>query len=68
MESRNQRENLEEELAELNREIEELTSDTGEAAIERLQDEIKNCKNILKCGVCFDRPKEVNLQLPPFLS
>ncbi|GLT71354.1 hypothetical protein SLA2020_433820 [Shorea laevis] len=56
---RNQRENLEEELAELNREIEELTSETGEAAIQKLQDEIKNCKNILKCGVCFDRPKEV---------
>lgn len=43
----------------LNAQLAELTSETGEAAILRLQDEIKNCKNILKCGVCFDRPKEV---------
>ncbi|GLT39461.1 hypothetical protein SLA2020_136500 [Shorea laevis] len=56
---RNQRKDLEEELEELNREIARLTSETGEAAIQKLQDEIKNCKNILKCGVCFDRPKEV---------
>ncbi|KAK6937028.1 hypothetical protein RJ641_034058 [Dillenia turbinata] len=31
----------------------------SEAAIQKLQDEIKDCKAILKCGVCFDRPKEV---------
>ncbi|GLU19552.1 hypothetical protein SLE2022_357980 [Rubroshorea leprosula] len=56
---RNERKDLEEELEEVNREIARLTSETGEAAIQKLQDEIKNCKNILKCGVCFDRPKEV---------
>lgn len=38
-----------------------MSSETGEAAIQKLQDEIKECKAILKCGVCFDRPKEVNL-------
>ncbi|KAK6272782.1 hypothetical protein POUND7_009865 [Theobroma cacao] len=56
---RSQRKKLEEELMELNSMVAELTSETGETAIQKLQDEIKNCKNILKCGVCFDRPKEV---------
>lgn len=46
---------------ELNRTVDELTSETGEAAIQKLQDEIKDCKAILKCGVCLDRPKEVCL-------
>lgn len=44
---------------ELNKELEELGSETVEAVIVRLQEEIKSQKNILKCGVCFDRPKEV---------
>ncbi|KAK9122644.1 hypothetical protein Sjap_012246 [Stephania japonica] len=50
---------LKEELDEVNSTIDQLNSETGEAAIQRLQDEIKDCKAILKCGVCFDRPKEV---------
>ncbi|PIA53230.1 hypothetical protein AQUCO_00900069v1 [Aquilegia coerulea] len=50
---------LEEELAEVNSSILEMTSESGEAAIQRLQDEVKDCKAILKCGVCSDRPKEV---------
>lgn len=53
------RKKLDEELAELNMQITELTLGSGEAAIQKLQDEIKDCKSILKCGVCFDRPKEV---------
>ncbi|KAI3450877.1 hypothetical protein Pfo_007542 [Paulownia fortunei] len=56
---RGERKKLDEELMELNRTVAELTSETGEAAIQRLQEEIKDCKAILKCGVCFDRPKEV---------
>ncbi|KAJ4839600.1 hypothetical protein Tsubulata_040519 [Turnera subulata] len=56
---RNERKKLGEELVELNAKIEELTSETSEAAIQRLQDEIKDCKSILKCSVCSDRPKEV---------
>ncbi|KAL3615914.1 hypothetical protein CASFOL_040208 [Castilleja foliolosa] len=56
---RNERKKLDEELMELNRTVEELISATGEAAIQKLQEEIKDCKAILKCGVCFDRPKEV---------
>jgi hypothetical protein len=40
-------------------EVMELTSENEEATIQKLQDEIKDCKAILKCGVCFDRPKEV---------
>ncbi|KAH6829801.1 histone mono-ubiquitination 2 [Perilla frutescens var. hirtella] len=56
---RGERQKLDEEMAELNRTVEKLASETGEAAIQKLQDEIKDCKGILKCGVCFDRPKEV---------
>lgn len=47
----------------MNTKVAELTSGSGEAAILKLQDEIKDCKAILKCGVCFDRPKEVCLSL-----
>ncbi|KAK9273851.1 hypothetical protein L1049_018663 [Liquidambar formosana] len=56
---RSEKKKLEEELMEMNRKVAEMTSESGEAAIQRLQDEIKDCKSILKCGVCFDRPKEV---------
>ncbi|KAG6433183.1 hypothetical protein SASPL_104791 [Salvia splendens] len=56
---RSERKKLDEEMIELNRTVEKLTAETGEAAIQKLQDEIKDCKAILKCGVCFDRPKEV---------
>lgn len=50
---------LDEELKELNVRVAELSAASGEAAIQKLQDEIKDCKAMLKCGVCFDRPKEV---------
>ncbi|XP_071712414.1 E3 ubiquitin-protein ligase BRE1-like 2 [Rutidosis leptorrhynchoides] len=50
---------LDEELADLNMKVTELTLGSSEAAIQKLQDDIKDCKSILKCGVCFDRPKEV---------
>lgn len=58
-ETRNERKKLDDELMELNRKIAELSSESGEAAMQRLQDEIKDCKDVLKCGVCSDRPKEV---------
>lgn len=60
-ESRAEKRKAQEELAEINRQIAELEAETGEAAVQKLQDEIKDCKAILKCGVCFDRPKEVSL-------
>lgn len=47
----------------MNTKVAELTSGSGEAAILKLQDEIKDCKAILKCGVWYDRPKEVCLCL-----
>ncbi|KAI3791297.1 hypothetical protein L2E82_05029 [Cichorium intybus] len=53
------RKKLDEELVELNMKVTELTLGSGEAAIKKLEEEIKECKSILKCGVCFDRPKEV---------
>ncbi|KAK9156609.1 hypothetical protein Scep_003183 [Stephania cephalantha] len=56
---RTEKARLKEELDEMNSVIDQLNSETGEAAIQRLQDEVKDCKAILKCGVCFDRPKEV---------
>jgi len=33
----------------------------GAPGIERLQEEIKEYKAILKCSVCHDRPKEVSM-------
>ncbi|KAL6000781.1 hypothetical protein ACLOJK_006507 [Asimina triloba] len=51
---------LEEELAEWNSRVSEMNSENREATIQKLQDEIKECKAILKCGVCFDRPKEIS--------
>ncbi|KAK7320550.1 hypothetical protein VNO77_30120 [Canavalia gladiata] len=56
---RNSREKLEEELRELNGKIAELTSETGETTIQKLENEIRICKNMIKCTVCTDRPKEV---------
>lgn len=56
---RRERNKLDEELKELNVRVAELSAASGEAAIQKLHDEIKDCKAMLKCGVCFDRPKEV---------
>ncbi|KAK9941380.1 hypothetical protein M0R45_017986 [Rubus argutus] len=56
---RSLRKNIEEELWELNSRVAEMSSETGEAAIQKLQSDIKFCKNILQCSVCTDRPKEV---------
>jgi E3 ubiquitin-protein ligase BRE1 len=56
---RGEKRKLEEEYEEVKNEVLELTSENEEATIQKLQDEIKDCKAILKCGVCFDRPKEV---------
>lgn len=36
----------------------------GGPGIERLQEEIKEYKAILKCSVCHDRPKEVSMPFP----
>uniref|UniRef100_A0A453GJH4 E3 ubiquitin protein ligase n=2 Tax=Triticinae TaxID=1648030 RepID=A0A453GJH4_AEGTS len=55
---RSEKRKLEEEYEEVKNEVTELTSENEEATIQKLQDEIKECKAILKCGVCFDRPKE----------
>lgn len=61
--SRSSRKKLEEELRELNIKVADMSSETGEAAIQKLQDEIKSCKSILKCSVCSDRPKEVTCHI-----
>ncbi|XP_020526142.1 E3 ubiquitin-protein ligase BRE1-like 2 isoform X1 [Amborella trichopoda] len=50
---------LEEELEAFNSKVAQMSSENEEAAVEKLQDEIKEYKAILKCGVCYDRPKEV---------
>ncbi|XP_030524209.1 E3 ubiquitin-protein ligase BRE1-like 2 isoform X2 [Rhodamnia argentea] len=56
---REERKKLEEEIVECNNKVAELTAESGEAAVKRLQDEIKDCRAMLKCSVCLDRPKEV---------
>ncbi|KAE9596238.1 hypothetical protein Lal_00048646 [Lupinus albus] len=56
---RSSRKKLEDELMEMNRQIAELSSETGEEAVQKLEDELKVCKNMIKCTVCYDRLKEV---------
>uniref|UniRef100_A0A2P2LH56 E3 ubiquitin protein ligase n=1 Tax=Rhizophora mucronata TaxID=61149 RepID=A0A2P2LH56_RHIMU len=56
---RSTRNKLEEELTELNNKFAEMMAQRGEAAMQRLQDEINEYKSMLKCSVCSDRPKEV---------
>ncbi|XP_078155024.1 histone mono-ubiquitination 2 isoform X2 [Carex rostrata] len=56
---RNDRNKLNDELEEVRNELAELSSENEEVTIQKLEEEIKECKAILKCGVCFDRPKEV---------
>lgn len=65
---RSSRKNLEEEVKELKDKVAEMSSETGEAAVQKLQDEIKFCKSILQCLVCRDRPKEVRKPTWLFLS
>ncbi|GAU14379.1 hypothetical protein TSUD_249170, partial [Trifolium subterraneum] len=55
---RNSRKKLEEELMEVNSQIAELKAETGETAVQQLEEEIRVCKNMIKCTVCSDRPKE----------
>ncbi|CAA6664692.1 unnamed protein product [Spirodela intermedia] len=50
---------LKEELERVTSLLERMSPENEAAATQRLQDEIKECKAILKCGVCFDRPKQV---------
>ncbi|KAK2431156.1 histone mono-ubiquitination [Trifolium repens] len=56
---RSSRKKLEEELMEVNSQIAELKAETGETAVQQLEEEIRVCKNMIKCTVCSDRPKEV---------
>ncbi|KAF5937159.1 hypothetical protein HYC85_024665 [Camellia sinensis] len=63
---RSERKKLDEEPMELNMKVAKMSSENGEAAKQKLQDEIKDCKAILKCGVCFDRPKEIWIRDIPF--
>ncbi|XP_027333941.1 E3 ubiquitin-protein ligase BRE1-like 2 isoform X2 [Abrus precatorius] len=56
---RSSRKKLEAELSELNSKIAEMTSENGETTIQKLENEIRICKNMIKCTVCTDRPKEV---------
>ncbi|KAJ7545345.1 hypothetical protein O6H91_09G116100 [Diphasiastrum complanatum] len=51
---------MQEELAALSRKTARLSSPNGGGTVvEKLQEEIKEYKAILNCGVCHDRPKEV---------
>jgi len=56
---RSSRKKLEEELMEVNNQIAELNSEAKETAVQQLEEEIRVCKNMIKCTVCSDRPKEV---------
>ncbi|GAU18202.1 hypothetical protein TSUD_249030 [Trifolium subterraneum] len=51
----NSRKKLEEELMVLNSQIDELKAET---AVQQVEEEIRVCKNMIKCTVCSNRPKE----------
>ncbi|XP_007052228.2 PREDICTED: E3 ubiquitin-protein ligase BRE1-like 1 [Theobroma cacao] len=51
---------LEEELGVVKRKVLRLRAETeGSSIVERLQQELREYKEILKCSICLDRPKEV---------
>ncbi|GMI85933.1 REDUCED DORMANCY 4, histone mono-ubiquitination 1 [Hibiscus trionum] len=51
---------MEEELEVARRKVSRLQAETeGSSTAERLQQELREYKEILKCSVCLDRPKEV---------
>ncbi|KAK8522072.1 hypothetical protein V6N12_066642 [Hibiscus sabdariffa] len=51
---------IEEELEVARRKVSRLQAETeGSSTAERLQEELREYKEILKCSVCLDRPKEV---------
>ncbi|RHN67458.1 putative transcription factor C2H2 family [Medicago truncatula] len=58
---RSSQKKLEEELMNVNNQIAELNSETGETVVQQLEEEeeIRVCKNMIKCTVFSDRPKEV---------
>ncbi|KEH42364.1 putative aminoacyltransferase, E1 ubiquitin-activating enzyme [Medicago truncatula] len=56
---RSSRKKLEEELMQVNNQIAELNSEGRKTAVQQLEEEIRVCKNMIKCTVCSDRPKEV---------
>ncbi|MQM12666.1 hypothetical protein Taro_045585 [Colocasia esculenta] len=58
-EERTRGKKLKEEHARVTSLLEKMSPENEATAIQKLQDEIKECKAILKCGVCFDRPKQV---------
>jgi E3 ubiquitin-protein ligase BRE1 len=59
MSCRNSPKKLDEELMKVNNQIAELNSEARETAVQQLEEEIRVCKNMFKCTVCSDRPKEV---------
>lgn len=53
---------VEEELEAARRKHSRLTSHLdGSSVVEKLKQELKEYKEILKCSVCLDRPKEVHM-------
>ncbi|TYI15077.1 hypothetical protein ES332_A08G163000v1 [Gossypium tomentosum] len=51
---------IEEELEVARRKVSRLQTEMeGSSTVERLQQELREYKEILKCGICLDRPKEV---------
>ncbi|XP_052182341.1 E3 ubiquitin-protein ligase BRE1-like 2 [Diospyros lotus] len=54
---RSERKNLDEELKEVNNEVVEMSPQVRE--IQKLHNQIKDCKAMVMCGACLTRPKEV---------
>ncbi|PPD72302.1 hypothetical protein GOBAR_DD30803 [Gossypium barbadense] len=55
---------IEEELEVARRKVSRLQTEMeGSSTVERLQQELREYKEILKCSICLDRPKEVGISL-----
>jgi len=61
MSCRSSRKKLEEELMEVNNQIAQLNSKAKDTIVQQLEEEIRVCKNMIKCTVCVDCPKEIKI-------
>ena len=46
---------------EVNNQIAQLNSKAKDTIVQQLEEEIRVCKNMIKCTVCVDCPKEIKI-------
>lgn len=65
--SRFDKKRLEEELEVARRKVSHLRTQMEGSMVGKLQQELREYREILKCSICLDRPKEVNIQRFSFI-